>query len=67
MKGLIAQWGGAMLRLLIQNDRIAASQNPLYWSFYRFGGPKLLPFSIVISISFRCNSKCRTCDVAQAE
>lgn len=36
---------------------------PLYWSFYRFGHPRLLPFSIVISISFRCNSKCRTCDV----
>ncbi len=36
---------------------------PLYWSFYRFGAPKLLPFSLVISISFRCNSKCRTCDV----
>jgi MoaA/NifB/PqqE/SkfB family radical SAM enzyme len=36
---------------------------PLYWSFYRYGFPKLLPFSLVISISFRCNSKCRTCDV----
>ncbi|MGE5140228.1 MAG: radical SAM/SPASM domain-containing protein [Rudaea sp.] len=36
---------------------------PLYWSFYRFGRPRLLPFSLVISISFRCNSKCRTCDV----
>lgn len=36
---------------------------PLYWSFYRYGFPKLLPFSIVISISYRCNSKCRTCDV----
>lgn len=36
---------------------------PLYWSFYRFGRPKLLPFSLVISVSFRCNSKCRTCDV----
>ncbi|MDZ7320018.1 MAG: radical SAM protein [candidate division KSB1 bacterium] len=36
---------------------------PLYWSFYRFGFPKLLPFSIVISVSYRCNSKCRTCDV----
>ncbi|MCX7837891.1 MAG: radical SAM protein [Anaerolineae bacterium] len=36
---------------------------PLYWSFYRFGFPKLLPFSIVISVSFRCNSRCRTCDV----
>ncbi|MGE5138813.1 MAG: radical SAM/SPASM domain-containing protein [Rudaea sp.] len=36
---------------------------PLYWSFYRFGRPRLLPFSLVISISYRCNSKCRTCDV----
>jgi MoaA/NifB/PqqE/SkfB family radical SAM enzyme len=36
---------------------------PLYWSFYRFGWPKMLPFSLVISVSFRCNSKCRTCDV----
>jgi MoaA/NifB/PqqE/SkfB family radical SAM enzyme len=23
----------------------------------------MLPFSIVVSVSFRCNSKCRTCDV----
>ncbi len=36
---------------------------PLYWSFYRFGFPKLLPFSIVVSVSFRCNSTCKTCDV----
>lgn len=36
---------------------------PLFWSFYRFGFPKLLPFSIVVSVSYRCNSKCRTCDV----
>lgn len=36
---------------------------PLYYSFYRFGWPRMLPFSIVVSISFRCNSKCKTCDV----
>jgi MoaA/NifB/PqqE/SkfB family radical SAM enzyme len=36
---------------------------PLYWSFYHLGWPKMLPFSIVISASYRCNSKCRTCDV----
>lgn len=36
---------------------------PLYWSFRTFGWPAINPFSIVISISFRCNSKCRTCDV----
>ena len=36
---------------------------PLYWSFRTFGWPKIKPFSVVISVSFRCNSKCRTCDV----
>lgn len=36
---------------------------PLYWAFRRFGWPRLLPFSIVVSVSFRCNSRCRTCDV----
>ncbi len=36
---------------------------PLYWSFYHLGWPKMLPFSIVVSVSFRCNSKCRTCGV----
>ncbi len=36
---------------------------PLYWSFYHLGWPKMLPFSIVISVSFRCNSKCKTCGV----
>jgi MoaA/NifB/PqqE/SkfB family radical SAM enzyme len=36
---------------------------PLYWAFYRFGFPKLLPFSLVVSVSFRCNSRCKTCDV----
>jgi MoaA/NifB/PqqE/SkfB family radical SAM enzyme len=36
---------------------------PLYWTFRRFGWPHMLPFSIVVSVSFRCNSKCKTCDV----
>jgi MoaA/NifB/PqqE/SkfB family radical SAM enzyme len=36
---------------------------PLYWSFRRFGFPRLLPFSLVVSVSYRCNSKCKTCDV----
>lgn len=36
---------------------------PAYWAFRRFGWPRLYPFSIVISVSFRCNSRCRTCDV----
>jgi MoaA/NifB/PqqE/SkfB family radical SAM enzyme len=36
---------------------------PLYWSFYHFGWPRALPFSIVASVSYRCNSKCKTCGV----
>ena len=36
---------------------------PAYWAFRRFGWPAIKPFSIVVSVSFRCNSKCRTCDV----
>lgn len=40
-----------------------APKLPAYWAFRRFGWPRLLPFSVVISISYRCNSKCRTCDV----
>jgi len=40
-----------------------APKLPLYWSFRRFGWPKMYPFSVVVSVSFRCNSKCRTCDV----
>jgi MoaA/NifB/PqqE/SkfB family radical SAM enzyme len=36
---------------------------PLYWSFYHLGRPRMLPFSLVVSTSFRCNSRCRTCGV----
>ncbi len=36
---------------------------PLYWAYRRFGWPTIMPFSIVVSVSYRCNSKCKTCDV----
>lgn len=36
---------------------------PLYWTYRQFGWPTMLPFSIVVSVSYRCNSKCKTCDV----
>ncbi|MDX1523028.1 MAG: radical SAM protein, partial [Anaerolineae bacterium] len=44
-----------MLRLL--------SKIPFYWAYRKFGWPTMLPFSIVVSVSYRCNSKCKTCDV----
>ena len=36
---------------------------PFYWAYRKFGWPLMLPFSIVVSVSYRCNSKCQTCDV----
>jgi MoaA/NifB/PqqE/SkfB family radical SAM enzyme len=39
------------------------SKIPLYLSFRRWGWPKLLPFSLVISVCYRCNSRCQTCNV----
>lgn len=39
------------------------SKIPLYTSFRYFGWPKLLPFSLVISVCYRCNSRCQTCNV----
>ncbi len=36
---------------------------PLYWAYRSFGWPMMMPFSVVVSVSYRCNSKCKTCDV----
>lgn len=41
------------------------SRVPLYWSFRAVGRPRLLPFSLVVSATYRCNSRCRTCNVWQ--
>jgi len=38
---------------------------PLYKFFRRFRFPKLLPFNITVSPTFKCNSLCRTCKVYQ--
>jgi len=40
-----------------------AARLPAYWAFRRFGWPRMYPFSVVVSVSYRCNSRCRTCDV----
>lgn len=36
---------------------------PLYNSFRKFGGPKLLPINYTFSITNNCNSKCKTCSI----
>ena len=34
-----------------------------YQMFRRFGFPRLLPLNLTVSVSYRCNSKCKTCNV----
>lgn len=36
---------------------------PLYRSFRRFGLPPMLPMSLTVSLTERCNSRCRTCNI----
>ncbi len=36
---------------------------PQYIAFRRFGRPERLPFNLVVSLSYRCNSRCKTCNV----
>jgi MoaA/NifB/PqqE/SkfB family radical SAM enzyme len=36
---------------------------PAYVAFRRFGKPKPLPFNVVVSLTYRCNSRCKTCNV----
>ncbi len=36
---------------------------PAYIAFRRFGRPRPLPFNLVISLTYRCNSRCKTCNV----
>lgn len=39
----------------------------LQMAFRRFGWPRQLPFSLVISVCYRCNSRCLTCNVWKKE
>lgn len=36
---------------------------PFFWSFYRFGWPRLLPINYTLSLTFKCNSRCLTCNI----
>jgi len=36
---------------------------PAYLAFRRLGRPKPLPFNLVVSVTYRCNSRCKTCNV----
>ena len=36
---------------------------PAYMAFRRYGNPKPFPFNLVVSVTYRCNSRCKTCNV----
>ncbi|HVO85329.1 MAG TPA: radical SAM protein [Syntrophobacteria bacterium] len=39
---------------------------PGYWLFQYFGWPRLLPKSLTISVTSRCNSRCKTCRIYES-
>lgn len=36
---------------------------PAYQMFRRFGFPKLKPLNLTVSLTYRCNSRCKTCNI----
>jgi MoaA/NifB/PqqE/SkfB family radical SAM enzyme len=44
-----------------------AARIPAYWMFRRFGFPRLHPANLTLSVTYRCNSRCRTCRVYTRE
>jgi len=36
---------------------------PLYRAFRSWSWPRLLPMNLTVSVTYRCNSRCRTCNV----
>ncbi len=39
------------------------SKIPLYYLFRLLGRPKKLPMNLTLSVSFKCNSRCKTCNI----
>ena len=40
-----------------------APRLPAYWLSRRVGWPRLMPLSLTLSLTYRCNSRCATCNV----
>ena len=40
---------------------------PAYQMFRHFGFPKMLPLNVTVSLTYRCNSRCKTCNVYEKE
>jgi MoaA/NifB/PqqE/SkfB family radical SAM enzyme len=44
-----------------------AARIPVYRMFRRFGFPKLYPANLTVGVTYRCNSRCRTCRIYAKE
>jgi len=40
-----------------------ATRLPSYMLFRATGKPKMLPFNLTVSVSYNCNSRCKTCNI----
>ena len=36
---------------------------PVYKAFYHYGSPKILPMNYTLGLLYRCNSRCKTCNI----
>jgi MoaA/NifB/PqqE/SkfB family radical SAM enzyme len=43
------------------------SKIPSYYFFRSFGWPHKLPMNLTLSVSFKCNSRCKTCNIYKKE
>jgi len=41
------------------------SKIPAYYLFRRLGWPPKLPMNLTLSVSFKCNSRCKTCNISE--
>lgn len=51
----------------MNNNYKILTQIPKYKLFRIFGYPKIFPLNLTISVTYRCNSKCKTCNIWKKE
>ena len=47
----------------MKNQYLILPKIPQYLLFRRFNVPKILPLNLTVSVSYHCNSRCKTCNV----
>lgn len=47
----------------MNNSAYLLAKLPVYWLFRTVGRPTLLPFNYTFSVTYRCNSRCKTCNI----